>query len=126
MSFKNVCSEIAENVKEKWSYDNTCPATTSRGLSPSSGDHDDSETYSFCSGKCSCCSDYRDISECCEKPFTIIDSTTNLNKSKWNAFKSYLKRHIKLKRNNAKRKTIANRLDHVYDNNSKPHCSTKP
>lgn len=102
MSATNIYRENVQDKNNKWFEGSSCPATTSRGLSPSSGDHDDSETYSFCSEKCSCCSNNRYISEFCEKPIVIVDSTTKLQKSIWLTLKNYLKRRIKLKRKKSK------------------------
>ena len=121
MSFENVTSAIVnmhEQCIEQLSHESACPATTSRALSPSSGDHDDSETYSFCSRKCSCCSTYRYVYGCREKPLAIVDSTSKLNKSKWHTFKKYLKRRIKTKRNNVKKETVEKQHNGVYDSKS--------
>lgn len=78
-------------VNKKFSEGSACCATTSRGLSPSSGDHDTSESYSFCSGNCSCNSRQLCFAEICEKPCIIIDSSTRLRKSKWSVFKNFIK-----------------------------------
>ncbi|XP_028038637.1 uncharacterized protein LOC114249314 [Bombyx mandarina] len=75
-------------VKEKWPVQlSLCRASTSRGLSHSSGDYDGSENCSV-SDRCSC------ESVKYNKPFLIVDSSTVLHKSKWSTFKNYLKRNI--------------------------------
>lgn len=99
-----------ENVNKKWSQSSSCLATCSRGLSTSCGDHDGSDKYSFCSEKCSCCSDYY-LTEYCDKPFVIIDSETRLRKSKWKRFKSYLRRRMKIERHKTADKKMSKKVE---------------
>lgn len=73
--------------KEKWSSETSlCRPTTSKKVSDSSaGDH--SEVYSYCS---QCCS--KGYSDYCEKPCSIVDSSTGFHKSRWKVIKKYLSR----------------------------------
>ncbi|KAJ2953259.1 hypothetical protein O0L34_g839 [Tuta absoluta] len=72
---------------DKWSYENAqCRATTSRKLSKSSGDYDDSNG-SHCS-----CNSTEYAPNVNAKPCVIADSATALHKSKWTTFKRYFRR----------------------------------
>lgn len=100
----SVCRDSEHGVQEKWSQDtNSCRASTSRGLSHSSGDCDGSESISFCSDKCSCASRNVYIPEFPEIPCSIADSSTQVHKTKWNVFKKYLKYRKKRKSKKAKK-----------------------
>lgn len=80
----------ADHVLDKWSQNSaTCCASTSRGRSNSSGDCDEDNEQE--SDRCSAC-DSRAvyISQYCEIPCKIVDSTARIRKSKWNTFKDYL------------------------------------
>lgn len=80
-----------EQVPEKWTKETSpCRASTSRGLSHSSGDFDGSESISFCSNKCSCDSHTMYFQEYSEVPCVIRSSSTQLRRNKWNIFKKYL------------------------------------
>lgn len=56
-----------------------CRASTSRGLSHSSGDYDGGR----CSSRCSCLRQAYD-----NRPCLIVDSATRLHKTKWQSFKN--------------------------------------
>ncbi|XP_026734666.1 uncharacterized protein LOC113498732 [Trichoplusia ni] len=113
----DVCRESEHCVQEKWSQDtSTCRASTSRGLSHSSGDCDGSETISYCSGKCSCASNNMYFQEYCEIPCLIADSTTQLRKPKWNLFKKYL--NYRKKRKFKKARKVKIRTDHGKGNSN--------
>ncbi|KAG6460469.1 hypothetical protein O3G_MSEX012015 [Manduca sexta] len=96
MAFKvsNQCND-GQTSKEGWSLDTTaCRASTSRGLSHSSGDYDE-DKYSYFSDKCSC--DSGSV-EYLKRPCTIADSSIKLHKSKWSILKQYFKCYVRRKK----------------------------
>lgn len=94
-------SELCHNahgVQEKWSLDdNSCRASTSRGLSHSSGDFDGSKSISFCSDKCSCESRNMYFQDCCEVP-CMIRSISEIHRKKWNIFKKTYDFFLKIRK----------------------------
>lgn len=100
---KTSVQSYVSDPKAKSSFDSACPASTSRGLSRSSGDFDASDTISFCSDKCSCGS--ANLHSVTERPCSIADSSTLLHKSKWKSFMKLIFRHIKGKRKKCKKNT---------------------
>lgn len=87
----------SDSVEEKCSNDSAnCHASTSRGLSGSNGNCE--ESYSYCSDGWSHCSEQIYHAETCSRPIFIADSSTRLHKSKWDVIKSCFKRYIKLKK----------------------------
>ena len=81
-----LCHNNEHGVEEKWSLDtSSCRASTSRGLSHSSGDFDCSESISITT-KCSCDSRSLYCQEHCEIP-CLIRSTSQIRRNKWNILK---------------------------------------
>lgn len=120
-----ICMDLDFPEKDKWSCEHTsCQASTSRGLSHSSGDYDGSDKYSYSSELCSSCESIEVDFQ--YRPCSIVDSSLRLNNSKWRKFKRYLKRkiiimRIRLSNKNGKTETRKSCIDEKQNKAIKGH-----
>lgn len=112
-----LCLNKEQGEQGKWSLDTSpCRASTSRGLSHSSGDFDVSEPISL-STVCSCDSNSSYCQEHYEIP-CLIRSTSQIRRSKWNIFRKTLNFF------NKKRK-FKHEDKHKIDQNEKENAKTE-